>query len=296
MATAAKSIFVTKAHGQKEPFSFEKVYQSALSAGASVPVAQDIAEIIQSKVRPGMSTWEIFKRIKDLLTSRSPQTAIRFSLKEGIRKLGPSGYPFEKYIQAIFAKNSFVTEASQEIPGGCTHYEIDFLAYLQSKPAAGFPFNYRNSLFVGECKYHCQPGTRVDLDVALAHYALFLDIQKGPLAKRPKLKSLTFRPILVTNTKFTDQAVEYGTCAGLDLWGWRYPPGQGLERLIDKQKLYPITILPSAKKELAELLINHQIVLLEDLLRADPQKMARELGLSPYQVSKLMEEAKLLNQ
>ena len=47
--------------------------------------------------------------------------------------------------------------------------------------------------------------------------------------------------------------------------GWKYPRGEGLEKLIEKNQLYPITILPSVSHGLAKVLIDQKIVLVRDV-------------------------------
>ncbi|MFH1820613.1 MAG: ATPase, partial [Candidatus Nealsonbacteria bacterium] len=93
-----KQIFVINARGQEEPFSAKKTFRSARRAGASSELAQSITDIIKREVYPGIKTSVIFKRIKQLLQKKSPGIALRFNIKEGMRKLGPTGFPFEKYI------------------------------------------------------------------------------------------------------------------------------------------------------------------------------------------------------
>ncbi|TDA42164.1 MAG: hypothetical protein DSO07_00795 [Thermoproteota archaeon] len=78
-------------------------------------------------------------------------------------------------------------------------------------------------------------------------YMRFLDIKEVR-----ELKGV----ILVTNTKFSDQAIEFSRCYGLDLLGWKYPPGEGLEVKIEKSKMYPITVLSGliSESEIADLI------------------------------------------
>src|SRR4030042_7195837 len=229
-----RPIYVTNSLGEKEPFSFKKVYRAARRVGAPRGLAKEIAENIKKEIYPGITTIEIFRRVKRRLNQILPEAAIRFNLKRGMRKLGPTGFPFEKYIGEIFEKNGFKVQINQNIPGICCVYEIDFLAKKE------------DVFYIGECKYRNLAGGRVNLDIALANYARFIDIKQGKfftkVFKKVKIKSL-----LVTNNKFTSEAVKYSRCVGVELLGWNYPKSQGLEYLIEKQKLYPITVLPSLK-------------------------------------------------
>ncbi len=242
-------LYVINLRGEKEPFSFKKVYLSARKAGASKELALEIARKIEREVFPGISTLEIFDRIFEILLQRSPQSAIKFNLKGAIRKLGPTGFPFEKFVGKIFEAEGYEVKLNEKIRGKCTVYEIDFLA------------KKGNLIYIGECKFHHVPGERVNLQTALSNFARFLDIKKGGFLDF----NLIYKSILVTNTKFTKKAIEYSKCVGVELLGWKYPKGRGLEELIEKNKLYPVTILPSVSSNLGKFLIENKIVLVKDV-------------------------------
>ena len=38
-----------------------------------------------------------------------------------------------------------------------------------------------------------------------------------------------FETLLITNTRFTDDALQFGKCAGLNLVSWNYPAGDSLK-------------------------------------------------------------------
>jgi len=277
-----KNIYVINSFGQKEPLSFNKVFKSARRVGASKHLADQIANQIFKEAYPGIPTKEIYKKVQKLLYQETPLAAIRFSLKEGIRKLGPSGFPFEKYISAIFQSHGYLSQCNQLIPGKCITHEIDFIAHKDTK------------LYIGECKYHSLGGNRVDLKVVLSDYARYLDLQEGKFFEKGSLKDLKIIKIVVTNTKFTAEAVKYANCAGLTLLGWRYPKDQGLEYMIESKKLYPITILPSVSVSILEAFSQEKIMLVPDLLKLDPVRLARRLNLPERKVRDIFSEAELL--
>jgi len=273
------SLFVTKFNGEKEPFSIKKVYRSAKRVGASEKLAKKIARIIEKEAYSGIKTSEIFKRVKKLLGQEIPRAAVRFNLKEGIKRLGPTGFPFEQYIGAIFSENGFKVRLNRHVSGFCCKkYEIDFLARKD------------NSLYIGECKYRYLPKHKVHTDTALANYARFLDIKKGYSSRKDiKLKSL-----LITNAKFTTRAIKYSECVGVKLLGWNYPRNKGLEYLIDSQKLYPITILPSLPRFLAKIFASKKMMLAQDILKIDIKEFARKTKISRKRLENLVKEAKSL--
>lgn len=272
------SLYIINSNGEREPFSVGKVYRSAKRVGASKELAEKITKTIEKEVYPGITTLEIFKRVKKLLRQEIPKAALKFNLKKGMKKLGPTGFPFEKYIGAIFSRNGFEVRLNQHISGFCCKYEIDFVAKKDSL------------LYLGECKYHNLPGGRVHSDTALANYARFLDIKKGKFNH----KNLKIKSLLVTNTKFTTRSIRYSNCVEMELLGWNYPRNNGLEHLIDSQKLYPITILPSLNRYLAEIFASKKIILAQDILRINVAKFARETKMSEQHLKRLVKETEIL--
>lgn len=276
-----KKIYVINKLGEKELFSKAKVYNSARKVGASKKLAEEIATTIRKEVYPGMTTFEIFDRVEDILEKKYPRGGIRFRLKEAIRALGPSGFPFEKYIAGVLQELGFTVELNQFIEGSCVTHEVDIVA------------KEKKYCLIGECKYHILPGKKADLGIGLHHYARYLDIELGDYCKK-KLKNLKPRPIIITNNKFTKKLLKYAECVGLDLLGWKYPRGTGLEYIIETEKFYPITILPSFKDELLETFSKEKIMLAQDLLKIDPAKYAKKLKVSKEKISALKKEAEIL--
>ena len=272
------SLYIINSNGEREPFSAEKVYRSAKRVGASKELAKKITKTIEKEVYPGITTLKIFKRVKKILQQKTPKAALKFNLKEGMKKLGPTGFPFEKYVGAIFSRNDFEVKLNQHISGFCCKYEIDFVAKKD------------NLLYIGECKYHNLPGGRVHSNTALTNYARFLDIKKGKFNR----KNLKIKSLLVTNTKFTTRSISYSNCVGVELLGWNYPRNEGLEYLIDSQKLYPITNLPSLSQYLAEIFASKKIMLVQDILRIDVTKFAKETKISEQHPKRLVKETEIL--
>lgn len=275
-------IFIINSLGEREPFSWRKVYQSALRVGAQKALAKHIASQIKKETYNNIRTQEIFKKVQEYLYQDFPKGAMRFSLKEAMRKLGPSGFPFEKYMGKVFKKLGFAVQINQHIPGKCVLHEIDLLAKIDRQ------------LLIGECKFHSLPGSRVDLKVALADYARYLDLNTGNFFKKASLKQLKTRPILITNTKFTSEAIRYSECMKIDLLGWRYPMDRGLEYVIESNKFYPITILPSLKGNLINFCEQEQIILVQDLFSIDINRFAKKEGVSEKSLISLQKEAEIL--
>jgi hypothetical protein len=257
-----------------------KVSRSAQRAGASKELAQRVALQIEKNIYPGIKTREIFDKVNKLLKKEDRKSSLRFSLKEAMRKLGPSGFPFENYIADIFSAHGYEVFLNRKINGKFAIHEIDFLAKKDQV------------FYIGECKYRIFPGERIDLPILLAFYAKFLDLKNGSYFNLPK--NVDLKPIMVTNAKFSSQAVKYANGMGVELLGWKYPLNRGLESMIEEEQLYPITILPSFKGYLIEPCSQAKLMLAKDVLDDSPEKIAEVIGIEKDKILPLINEAKTL--
>ncbi len=275
--------YVINSRGEKELFSFRKVYESAKRAGAPPTLAKEIAETIKREAFPEIKTSFIYKTVKKILSKKVPKSALRFSLKSGMRKLGPTGFIFEKYIGVILKRLGYKVKINQYLPGLCIRsYEIDFIAEKDKL------------IYIGECKYRNLLGDRVHSMDALANYARFLDILKSPYFKSTKYKDYKIKTIMATNTKFTGRTLDYSHCAGIELLGWRCPKDKGLEYLIEKEKLYPVTILPSLSGYLKNVFVSQKIILAQDVLKIDIERFSKKFKISTKRLYSLIGQAKTL--
>jgi hypothetical protein len=274
---------VLKSFGETEPFSEGKVYRSLKKAGVSGLAADEIVARIEKKIYPNIKTSEIFKMIKSELGHEYPQAATRFNLKEGMRNLGPDGFSFEKYVREILTQYGFAVKIDKYIPGRCIAYETDILAENEK------------AVYFGECKYRNRAGERIDLSVCMKLFAAAIDVKAGNYFKKEINAGKEIRPILITNAKFSNQAIRYSECQGIRLLGWNYPKGNGLEKMIDAQKLYPITILPSFKKYMNAPFGKAGMMLSQDLLNIkDLAKFCEKVEMPQPKIQCLLNEAKTL--
>lgn len=270
-------MYVINLKGDREPFSFKKVLESARRAGASPFLAKQIAKKIEKLVYPGIQTREIYKKVRQFLKREDKGAGLRFSLREAMRKLGPSGFPFEKFIGELFSTHNFKVKLNQHISGRFARHEIDFIAQ-------------KGKLFyLGECKFRHRRGERIDLGILLMVYARFLDLKDNS-----RFQDFDLRPIVVTNAKFSSQAKKYAKGVGIELLGWKYPKEKGLEKMIEEQNLYPITILPAFKGFLKDIFSSRFFMLAKDVLEIDIKKFAKKEKLDIKKLKRLKKEAKFL--
>lgn len=252
--------FITKASGERVPFSEEKIRQSSMRAGASRKLSYEVARTVSKSIDSDFSSERVYKCVLGELRKNDPKAAYRYSLRNAIMQLGPTGFLFEKYVARILENYGYTTEVGRITPGYCVEHEIDVTATKDKKH------------FMIECKYHNRRGIRSDLKVALYTFARFLDIKKR--------KEFFHEPWLVTNTKCTSQAKKYANCAGLRIVAWHYPKRRGLEYFIESKGLYPITIIPLISKKVMQRLSEINIILAVDLLKYSPQELAKLSSIS----------------
>ena len=91
-------ITIIKASGEKAPFQMEKVRRSLERAGANEIIIDEIVKNIEDIVFDGMTTKKIYQMAFMMLKRKSRVSASKYKLKKALMELGPSGYPFEKFV------------------------------------------------------------------------------------------------------------------------------------------------------------------------------------------------------
>ncbi len=268
-----KEVLITKASGEEEPFSPEKLKHSLRNAGVKESVIAKIVKDISQWLYPGVTTKKIYSRAFSLLKSQPDVSSLRYRLKKAILELGPSGYPFETLIGQIFEKQGYSTEVGIIVDGNCVTHEMDVIA------------TQKNEQHLVECKYSKHQGKQVSVQVPLYVHSRVNDIIK----KRRSIdatKNYNFKGWVVTNTRFSDDSTQYGKCSGLRLLAWDYPAGNSLKNRIEKYKLYPITILSGLTKVHKKILLEQNIVTCNQL---DDQALKR-LNLTKNRTTRLKRE------
>jgi hypothetical protein len=123
--------------------------------------------------------------------------------------------------------------------------------------------------------------------VALYCYARFLDLKAGPRGD-PKKNFW-----IVTNTKFTSDAIQYANCSGMRLTGWNYPADRPLQAFIEASGSYPVTCLSALKPGQKRKLLERGVALVSEIREA-PSAL-RGLGLGRGDVAAVVAEADALS-
>ena len=88
------------------------------------------------------------------------------------------------------------------------------------------------------------------------------------------------------NTKVSNQAKKYAKCIGQQVFSWRHPGENSLEKIIEKHNLYPITILNLSQKEL-RVFSESNMMIAKDLLRYDDARIAKMTGISKKRINNM---------
>ena len=265
-------VLVHKADGTTEQFDEHKVITSIRRAGIPKELEDRVLAKVKNNLREGIPTYEIYQMILEALSeSEQPYSKARYSLKQAIMLLGPSGYPFEDFISRIFEEEGYVTQTRQTLSGKCVTHEIDVIAEKNSK-----------KLMV-EVKFHNNPGARSEIQVALYVKARFDDIKE---------RNDINEAWIVTNTKTTIDANTYAQCAGMKVLSWNYPDGDSLREKIERAKLHPITMLTTLSPTYQLKLLQNQILLCKDL--KDHLEALDELGISKEDKQRTLDELRFI--
>jgi hypothetical protein len=269
--------YIKKSSGVLEPFNKIKLIESLEKAGASMFVAEDVAKKIEEKLKEGMPTSMIYTQSFKLLRKKESRPAIRYSLRRSIANLGPTGFPFEDFVGEIFKEKGYKIMNDVMVRGKCTEHEIDVVAYND------------DHLIMTEVKFHNQLMLKSDVKVALYIKARFDDLEGVEFNFDGTKRKMT-QGMLLTNTKFTENAIQFGSCSGVNMIGWNYPAKGNLHDLIEETKLHPLTCLTTLSGREKKLLLEKEIVTCKTL--KTKINILTEMQLTEGRIKRVLEEIK----
>jgi len=267
-----RTILITKADGEQEPFDPAKLEQSLEHAGASADARARIATRVVGELRPGITTEEIYRHAFEMLRREERlSVAARYSVKRAVFELGPSGFPFEQFLAEVLRAHGWNARTGVALTGRCAPHEVDVLAERDGKR-------------VGiEAKFHNEPGGKTDIKDALYVKARYEDLRNAP-----DPSSRIDEGWLVTNTQFTRNAIRYAQCSNLTLIGWDYPRAKNLMSMIEEARVHPLTCLTTLSDGEKHRLLDNKIVLCKNV--SSPH-LLQEYGVKPARIPNVLEEA-----
>lgn len=269
---------VIKHSGERAGFSIEKLKSSLRKSGAEEALVNEISNNVRDELYQGISTKEIYNRAFALLKKEKKGYASKYKLKKAIYELGPTGFPFEKFIAALLFYSGYKVKTGQFLQGKCVLHEVDVVA------------RKNDQFIVIECKFHSDEGRNCNVKIPLYIHSRYRDILNNYNNKNEAEKPT--EGWVVTNTRFTEDALQYGKCAGLYLLSWDYPKDDGIRDRIDRLGLYPITASTLMSQREKQFLLSRDIVLCKQLINDD--FYLDHLGISENRQARILEEIKIL--
>lgn len=270
---------IIKSSGEKAKFSLEKLRSSLIRVGADAETVNDIINKVRDELYQGISTKEIYNRAFAMLKKKERHLASKYKLKKAIYELGPTGFPFERFVGAILKYSGYKTEVDTVIQGHCVSHEVDVIA------------NKNGNTTIVECKFHREKGIYCNVKIPLYIHSRYKDIKAHWNEDSKKTSKLT-QGWVVTNTRFTADALTYGKCANLYLLSWDYPENEGLKDRIDRLGLYPITVSTLLTNREKQFLLSRDIVLCRELI--GDNFYLDHLGISETRKKRILNEINML--
>ncbi len=255
-------MFVTKANGAREPFRKSKIIDTCTRMGLKRKEAKAIANEIERRAYDGISTKEILNMIFELARHHKPHFQHRIDLRTAISLLRPKP-DFEIFARELLKSAGYQVFPNQKVDGFCVDHEID-----------GTLVDDEGNVFMLEVKHHVNPHVYTGMDVCLVARAVFEDINRGFETNKNDLKLDGI--VILCNTKFSEHATRYANCTGINLIGWDVPEEFNVEKLVEENKLYPITLIKNLGKKDLERFGDAGIVLLKQLVETSFEELRRK--------------------
>ncbi|GAA0758532.1 ATP cone domain-containing protein [Psychroflexus lacisalsi] len=267
-----KNFQVVKSSGEKADFSLSKLRNSLFRSGADKSTVDRVLNSVRDELYQGISTKEIYNRAFALLKKSKPIYASKYKLKKAIYELGPTGFPFEKFIGELMKYSGYEVKVGQILKGKCVSHEVDVIARKDEHR------------ILAECKFHNDKASTCNVKIPLYIHSRYRDI----IARDVDSEERPNEAWVVTNTRFTLDAITYGNCVGLYLLSWDYPKENALKDRIDRLGLYPITVSTLLSSREKQFLLSRDIVLCRQLL--NDSFYLDHLGISEVRKAKILNE------
>jgi len=270
---------IVKHSGNIVEFNPSKLRQSLLKSGASPMTVSTIFKTIEKEIYEGISTKQIYKMAFGLLKKECHSHAARYNLKEAVRMLGPAGFFFEKYIARLFAAEKYQTVTNLVLRGNCVSHEIDVLVKKD------------NEIAMVECKFHMGKDANSDVKVPMYILSRFNDLKDGRHTIFTR-NDVVSRCWIVSNNRFTSDAIAFAKCSKLNLLCWDYPEKNNLKTKNDTHHMYPVTCLTTLSLAEKDKLLVLDVILVKEII--NNSECLEKIGLSPNRIKNVMKESSQL--
>ncbi|MFH2062927.1 MAG: ATP cone domain-containing protein [bacterium] len=270
---------IVKSTGERVPFDPKKIQATIRRAGGSEQLSERVLQRVIPKVRNGMATKRLLAIVRKELRRENRLLAQRYNLRDGLMRLGPAGFKFEKYVASIL--NAYGWQAmvpEREYVGRCVSHEVDIVA------------NRNGTCVMIEAKFRNRFADTVTLRDTMAAWARFSDLEDGHRDSRscPHIDESW----IVTNGEFTDRAQKFGQCKGLKMVGWS--GDESLAQMVDHAALYPVTVIDGLRQWELDRLAHSDLMLCREVAEEDPKKLSGRLRLSRARTKQIWEQCRAI--
>jgi hypothetical protein len=255
---------VTKADSSRQQFDRNKIVVTCMRMGATKQDAEEIAGKIESRVYDGMPTAKVLQMIFQFIHKYKPQASRLYDLRRGLSWMN-SKPEFEKFVQILLANIGFEVVPNKILKGKCIEHEVDAIARKDGV-----------TYFV-EAKHHYNYHAFTGLDESRIARAVLEDVSEGFNLGLTDLK--IDEAMIVTNTKYSEQAMQYGICRNILQIGWSTPADLGLRDIILEKSLYPLSCIRGLKTDVRLQLVDSGIILINQLVAEETEEIARRTRL-----------------
>ena len=267
---------IIKHSGDIVDYNPEKLKNSLLKSGAGQLVVKDILRQLEQEIFEGMSTKQIYKLAFGLLKKASNSHAARYNLRQAIQLLGPAGFFFEKFVARLFQSEKYEAQTNLTLQGKCVSHEIDVM------------IEKNNIVAMVECKFHAHREAVSDVKVPMYILSRFNDLKEKPFQLFGKKQPIS-KCWIVTNNRFSSDAVTFGSCSGLNMLSWDFPLDHNLRTKIDNNHLYPVTCLTTLSLTEKDKLLILDVILVKEII--NHSDCLEKIGLSPNRIKNVLKEA-----
>ncbi|PIS04761.1 MAG: hypothetical protein COT81_04725 [Candidatus Buchananbacteria bacterium CG10_big_fil_rev_8_21_14_0_10_42_9] len=272
-------MLITKSDGATEEFNPAKFRRGLLKVGANKELVEQVLAKVEKKMKPGMSTREIYKIARNELGKSAPGAKVRYNLRQALIRMGPAGYNFEKYIASILKTYGYKAQTPFELQGKCTTHEVDVTAEKDGQV-----------IFI-EAKFRRNFYDKIGIKTTLSSWARYMDLREG--SKTHNATPNFNQCWVVTNARFTNHSLEYAKCQGMTMLSWNYPKDKSLADMVNHRALYPLTIIDEIQNHEFENFARHKLMLCKEVESKTPDELTRLTGIKGKRAERIIQVCKL---
>jgi len=258
------NVLVTKANGSRQLFDKNKIVKTCMRMGATRRDALEVADKIEKRLYNGISTAKILQMLFQFMRRYKPHVIQIHDLRKGL-SLMSSKPEFEVFVQNLLSHNGFEVSSNRILKGKCVEHEVDGIAKRN-----GFTY-------LVEAKHHVNYHHFTGLDESRIARAVLEDVTEGYDLGKGSLK--IDKAMIVTNTKYSDYATQYGLCKDILQIGWNTPTNLSLQSMIEAKNLYPLSCIKGLSEDNRLHLADSGVVLINQVMEEDSVALARKTGL-----------------